>query len=598
MAARKIERKRMTTYEHIQTEISDYIRSWERHRRAQQTIGGIARALWPGLALGVLLGIASRIWPLFDNAQILFISAGGVLVGLLALWLWVYLRRRPLVSAARYFDLRFGLKERLSTALELLEGRIPAGRDLRERQIADAHEHARRVNAADYLRVTPRRDEWALVAALVIVLAALVIIPNPLSAGPSGDPQSAAFITESIEDVESAIETIATDPALDDESRRELLETLELTLATLEDEAISLDEALALMGEAEDLLRQSASDIREQLEAQADALTAASEALDANDDMTPFEGLQAALDEIAEQLGAGALDEEALERTAEALEQTARQLDNVAPSVAEAMQEAAEAMENALSEEEREAARDALERARDALEQIAEQQDEAEQSADALDSAADALNRDDATDASDADGEPEAGDGEADESGDTGESADGDDADEGGEGDGDQMDESGVQVDSESVAEGEGESGDDMTQQGQSGEGFGTELGDAGADSDGTEAGDAPEIDDDATTPDIGGQREFEAVFAPDRPDDAALGGQVELETDDTGVLLQEGDLTDNPLGQSVVPYDQVFGRYADAANTALDSVYIPLALRGVVRDYFSSLAPRRVDDD
>lgn len=586
----------MTAHPHIQTEISDYIRSWERYRRAQQTVGGIARALWPGLALGVVLGIVSRIWPLFDNAAILLISAGGVLAGLLMLALWVYGRRRTVDSAARYFDLRFGLKERLSTALELLEGRIPASRELSERQIIDAHEHARRVNPADHLRATPRRDEWALVAALFIVLAALVIIPNPLSAAPSGDPQTAAFIADSIDDVESAIETVATDPALDEDSRRELLETLELTLATLEDEAISLDEALALMGEAEDLLRQSASDIREGMDTTADALTAASEALNASDDLTPFEGLQAALEEIAEQLGAGALDEEARERTADALEQAARQLDNVAPEAAEAMQQAADDM---LSEEDHEAARDALERARDALEQAADQQDEAEQSADALDSAADAVSRDDATDADEADGEPEAGDGEAEQNGDAGEAMDGDDADADGEGDeeGGQMDEDGLPVDSEGGA-GEGDTGDDLTQQGQSGEGFGTELGDAGADDGGSEAGEAPQIDDDATTPDIGGEREFEPVFAPSRPEDATLGAEIELETDDTGVLLQEGDLADNPLGQSVVPYDQVFGRYADAANAALDSAYIPLGLRGVVRDYFSSLAPRRADDD
>ena len=42
----------------------------------------------------------------------------------------------------------------------------------------------------------------------------------------------------------------------------------------------------------------------------------------------------------------------------------------------------------------------------------------------------------------------------------------------------------------------------------------------------------------------------------------------------------------------SIVPYNQVFGNYAEAANRALDPGYIPLGLRDVVREYFTSLAP------
>ena len=40
------------------------------------------------------------------------------------------------------------------------------------------------------------------------------------------------------------------------------------------------------------------------------------------------------------------------------------------------------------------------------------------------------------------------------------------------------------------------------------------------------------------------------------------------------------------------VPYNQVYSDYANAANHALDSGYVPLGLRDVVRDYFTSLEP------
>lgn len=56
------------------------------------------------------------------------------------------------------------------------------------------------------------------------------------------------------------------------------------------------------------------------------------------------------------------------------------------------------------------------------------------------------------------------------------------------------------------------------------------------------------------------------------------------------------GLLSENPTEftgeMSSVPYSQVYGDYRDAAYEALDSDYIPLGLKGYVRDYFSSLEP------
>ena len=51
-------------------------------------------------------------------------------------------------------------------------------------------------------------------------------------------------------------------------------------------------------------------------------------------------------------------------------------------------------------------------------------------------------------------------------------------------------------------------------------------------------------------------------------------------------------DFDDNPLGESRVSYDAVFSDYQNAANRALESDYVPLGLRDVVRDYFTSLEP------
>ncbi|PJF25768.1 MAG: hypothetical protein CUN53_11105 [Phototrophicales bacterium] len=93
--------------------------------------------------------------------------------------------------------------------------------------------------------------------------------------------------------------------------------------------------------------------------------------------------------------------------------------------------------------------------------------------------------------------------------------------------------------------------------------------------------------------PDGLGQGDFEQVYAPRR-----IGGEpgettIELESNPDGLPMTEGEFASNPAGQSLVPYADVFGDYRGAANRALDSGYVPLGLRDVVREYFTSLEPR-----
>ena len=57
------------------------------------------------------------------------------------------------------------------------------------------------------------------------------------------------------------------------------------------------------------------------------------------------------------------------------------------------------------------------------------------------------------------------------------------------------------------------------------------------------------------------------------------------------GALVSESP-TEFSDEQSLVPYDQVFGDYRNAAYEALQGDYIPLGMKIFVRDYFSSLEP------
>jgi hypothetical protein len=93
--------------------------------------------------------------------------------------------------------------------------------------------------------------------------------------------------------------------------------------------------------------------------------------------------------------------------------------------------------------------------------------------------------------------------------------------------------------------------------------------------------------------PDGLGEADYDPVFAPQNIGGGG-GDEVRLEANPDDTPLQEGEFSANPDGQVTVPYNQVYSDYADAASRALDADYIPLGLRDVIRDYFSSLDPGR----
>ena len=95
--------------------------------------------------------------------------------------------------------------------------------------------------------------------------------------------------------------------------------------------------------------------------------------------------------------------------------------------------------------------------------------------------------------------------------------------------------------------------------------------------------------------PGDGGETSFEEIYSPQR-----IGGEGGEQVDvpgDPGAGLptgREGEMAQNPTGSSSVPYNQVYGDYAGAVNEAMDSGYVPLGLRGLIRTYFSNLDPTR----
>ncbi|NDJ60127.1 MAG: hypothetical protein GYB67_03330, partial [Chloroflexi bacterium] len=104
--------------------LTGMVKRWERRRRWQQTLLWLPRLFVPGLVLGIVLAVISRLQPLLLPDQLLVITGAAVIAGLIIGLIVIWLSGRSLALAAQRFDVMFGLNERVSTALELIEGRI------------------------------------------------------------------------------------------------------------------------------------------------------------------------------------------------------------------------------------------------------------------------------------------------------------------------------------------------------------------------------------------------------------------------------------------------------------------------------------------
>ena len=92
--------------------------------------------------------------------------------------------------------------------------------------------------------------------------------------------------------------------------------------------------------------------------------------------------------------------------------------------------------------------------------------------------------------------------------------------------------------------------------------------------------------------PDGTGRGSYETIYAPRERIDGISRVGIELEAGSSDILVDSGEFSDNPHGEARVPYTQLYREYREAANAALETEYIPLGLRGVVRSYFSALEP------
>jgi hypothetical protein len=146
---------------------------------------GLVTALTAGLLLGCLAFAIPRIWALnwmqtteqLSQWQIGW-AVGSVVIGLLGAVMYAVMRATRTTEAALELDQRFGLKERVSSALTLSseDAASPAGRSL----LADAQERAARIDVRDQFAFQPTRCALLPLIPAAIMVGLLFVPPREL----------------------------------------------------------------------------------------------------------------------------------------------------------------------------------------------------------------------------------------------------------------------------------------------------------------------------------------------------------------------------------------------------------------------------------
>ncbi|MFQ5596041.1 MAG: hypothetical protein ACE5HA_18010, partial [Anaerolineae bacterium] len=249
------------------TPLNPPLRAIGRRLRSRDSLIFATRTLWLGLATAGLVLIAGRLRPI---EHLWRWAAGPLLIWLIAVIGYTLVRPLPLSTVARRTDVMLGLKERLSTALELAaQG---ARGELVERQWNDALSTARRINPRREIGLTVdgRALRWAGLAAAAVLL--LLLLPNPMDAVLEHRAAVRQTTQEQARQVETLREELRRETTPTSQEREELLRQLAELARELRENPGVEEQALADISTAEESLRR-------QLDPQAGAKRAALQSL-------------------------------------------------------------------------------------------------------------------------------------------------------------------------------------------------------------------------------------------------------------------------------------------------------------------------------
>jgi hypothetical protein len=582
------------------SELENLLHTWESRWRLRRLVLYLPRVLLIAFGLGILAALILGVMRLVPVATLLMIVAAICSATIVILSSVFGLFSKQGMERVRKFDRLFDLQERLSTSFELLDGRIKTVEELADLQIRDTLHHAQDIDPKKMLRLEWRAWEWlgaVLLAGLLVLVLGLMVFFSSLSGGMGANTQMA--IEAAAETTGEIIDSVATDNTLSDDERQSLIESAETALAELQNPS-SAEDSFAAMSELSADLTAQAQEIREDVAESELGLNTAAASLGSTDPNAANLGEQ--LGQAGQSLSNMSQTEQ--EELAENLEEAADSVREENPELAQSMDEAAQAIQNGdmagaeqalnTAGQQADSSTQSNSQAAASAEQMEQLASEAEQAA--RDIATSEYNENAQTEGNiDTNSTIEEALGMeppdlAGAEGEDGGGGNGDTPSEGTEGDLVESDDPDARsANTEGQSEGQNQEGTGQGQQSEVGSG----AGDGESSQSNEVQGGAPQagtnMDNDA---DGEGEEAYEEIYAPMQESPNQGQDNVTLDTSEGGQAAAEGDFQDNPGGTSSVPYNQVFADYSAEANAALESGYVPLGVRDVVRDYFTSIEP------
>lgn len=234
--------------------ISAFLRGTRRRLRLHAALTGAGYGFAAGLVLSIVVCLAARLWPLWLPDTTILYALGVVAVGTVAGIVVALSRPLPLSTVAARADAALGLRERLSTALELASGQAHsslAGQQLRETSalIADRP-------AATPLRPVPTRAQSLTLAGLITALLILLILPNPQTATMQQQQANTQIAQQAASQVAQVQAEVNSQSNLDPATREALQQQLAQLQQDLVNGRIDPAQAVARIAETEAQLRQ------------------------------------------------------------------------------------------------------------------------------------------------------------------------------------------------------------------------------------------------------------------------------------------------------------------------------------------------------
>jgi hypothetical protein len=344
---------------------------WDRRLRLANSLIWVPRGLMVGLMAGIVVALISRLRPWLLPGQIALVAVVVLAVsgiGALALiWLWP----RSKTHRARYFDQRFGLKERISTALELAGGLLPYSDHLGEHQLADAVSSAQNVNLAVRLPLRVYWREIIAVIGLVLLLGYLLFLDNPMNQQLRSERDWQNALNSQIANLDSSIQQIEQNPALSAEQKDALTQSLKQARDILQQPGVTQEEAVAAMAEAAQSLKDQTNgmtpDQQAAYQSAASQLGRSGLTGDVADALQKPDLNAAAdsMDEASQQLGNSDLSQQEQQQLASQLDSAAQQLQQANPQMSQQLSQAADSLRSG----DQQAAQQAMQNAADSARQ-------------------------------------------------------------------------------------------------------------------------------------------------------------------------------------------------------------------------------------